>query len=530
MVVGSVVYQPFGPVKAFSFGNGQSYARTFDQDGRISSYTLATQTTAVCYDAASRIIGLSANCTPPFTLAYGYDNLDRLTQAILPTITHGFSYDAVGNRLTKTAGSSSHTYAYSGTSNRLSSITPSAGSVQTYVHDANGSATADGINTYTFDTRGRLVQAVSTIGTTTYQVNSLGQRIRKTNSLGDIVYHYDKDGRLIAESSHAGAVQAEYLYLGDMPVAVVNASGAVHFVHADHLNTPRLIANSSGQAVWWWDQAEPFGGNVATENPSGLGTFTYNLRFPGQYFDKETNLHYNYFRDYDPGIGRYVQSDPIGLEGGINTYAYVALSPLDSIDPQGLSSLLGCSSPLNAAACAAAGIGALSGGITSLVANVATQVVQNQGQVECIDWGQAFLATSAGIALGAVIGYAGNAITVANNIAALKSIAATRGLTFKPQVNPTPYSYVQKYQGGGQTLLIKPQAAVNATGPMSQAPRYSWQLSSNPKVFQNPFTGQTGPAGAMSHLPLGMSNSGIATAGAISGIPAAATTNWIYSK
>jgi len=72
--------------------------------------------------------------------------------------------------------------------------------------------------------------------------------------------------------------------------------------------------------VWRWDQQEPFGVNVADENPSGLGAFEFPLRFPGQYFDKETNLHYNYFRDYDSGIGRYVQSDPIGLGGGTNTY------------------------------------------------------------------------------------------------------------------------------------------------------------------------------------------------------------------
>jgi RHS repeat-associated protein len=67
-----------------------------------------------------------------------------------------------------------------------------------------------------------------------------------------------------------------------------------------------------------------------------LGAFTCNLRFPGQYFDRETNLHYNYFRDYDPGIGRYVQSDPIGLVSGINTFGYVGGNPLSRSDPIGL--------------------------------------------------------------------------------------------------------------------------------------------------------------------------------------------------
>jgi RHS repeat-associated protein len=88
--------------------------------------------------------------------------------------------------------------------------------------------------------------------------------------------------------------------------------------------------------VWRWDQAEPFGVNVPDENPSGLGAFDLPLRFPGQYADKETNLSYNYYRDYDPSIGRYRQSDPIGLNGGINTYAYVGGNPVGGIDPLGL--------------------------------------------------------------------------------------------------------------------------------------------------------------------------------------------------
>ncbi len=88
--------------------------------------------------------------------------------------------------------------------------------------------------------------------------------------------------------------------------------------------------------VWRWDQAEPFGSNPADENPSGLGAFDLPLRLPGQYFDKETNLHYNYFRDYDPSIGRYEQSDPMGLQAGLNTYAYVRSNPLRYRDPSGL--------------------------------------------------------------------------------------------------------------------------------------------------------------------------------------------------
>jgi RHS repeat-associated protein len=107
-------------------------------------------------------------------------------------------------------------------------------------------------------------------------------------------------------------------------------------VYADQIGAPRLVTNTSNQAVWRWDQADPFGIAAPDQNPSGLGTFAYNLRLPGQYFDAETNLHYNYFRDYDPGIGRYVQSDPIGLKGGINSYLYVRASPSMWRDRRGL--------------------------------------------------------------------------------------------------------------------------------------------------------------------------------------------------
>jgi RHS repeat-associated protein len=109
----------------------------------------------------------------------------------------------------------------------------------------------------------------------------------------------------------------------NVQVAVGSASG-LDFVHVDHLDTPRLIANASGQTVWRWDNQEPFGNNPPDENPSGLGAFEFDLRFPGHVWSKETQTAYNGHRDaYDPAIGRYPQSDPIGLEGAWSKlYAY----------------------------------------------------------------------------------------------------------------------------------------------------------------------------------------------------------------
>jgi RHS repeat-associated protein len=146
-----------------------------------------------------------------------------------------------------------------------------------------------------------------------------------------------------------------------IPVAVVVNPGAAqaYYIYVDHLDTPRQITDTAGNVVWTWDNQDPFGNNVANENPSGLGTFTNNLRFPGQYADKETNTYQNFHRDYDPSTGRYVQSDPIGLKGGsFSTYTYVGSNPLGYVDPLGLSSLAACANPVNAAACAEAGIGA----------------------------------------------------------------------------------------------------------------------------------------------------------------------------
>ena len=111
----------------------------------------------------------------------------------------------------------------------------------------------------------------------------------------------------------------------------------VYIVYPDHIRTPRVITRFNDQRiVWRWDDTDPFGVQQPNESPIGLPPFTYNPRFPGQLYDLETSTHYNYFRDYDPQTGRYVQSDPIGLGGGLNSYAYANDNPLMFSDPYGL--------------------------------------------------------------------------------------------------------------------------------------------------------------------------------------------------
>ena len=221
VLASNVGYQPFGGVNGYLLGNGQSYARGFDTDGRIASYSLGATTYALGYDAASRILFINDTGNPQNSNTYGYDNLDRLTSAVLPNVPFAYGYDAVGNRLSKTVGAATDSYSYSATSNQLTGIVAGSGPNRSFTFDPNGSTVNDGVNQYVYDARGRMVQSVGALGATAYQVNALGQRIRKTNSSDDRVFVYDTRGRLITESTPAGSLLREYLYLNDIPLAVI---------------------------------------------------------------------------------------------------------------------------------------------------------------------------------------------------------------------------------------------------------------------------------------------------------------------
>ena len=119
---------------------------------------------------------------------------------------------------------------------------------------------------------------------------------------------------MILEEGGSGAYKRQYIYLYDQLIATAFTGSAandeLYFYHTDHLNTPRLLTDTN-QNVVWQGEYQPFGEvEISTELVEN------NIRFPGQYFDEETGTYYNYFRTYEPSLGRYVQSDPLGLYDG----------------------------------------------------------------------------------------------------------------------------------------------------------------------------------------------------------------------
>ncbi|MCK9296643.1 MAG: RHS domain-containing protein, partial [Desulfobulbaceae bacterium] len=165
-----------------------------------------------------------------------------------------------------------------------------------------------------------------------YAYDFQGRRVKKTVGGMTTCYVYDADNNLIAEIAGDGTPLRDYIYLGSEPVAmkVYGAQAGIYYFLNDHPGTPQKIVDSTGTMVWEAAYL-PFG-----QAQMLVATITNNLRFPGQYFDAETGLHYNWHRYYDPSAGRYLTPDPIGLDGGINLYAYANNNPVNWIDPSGL--------------------------------------------------------------------------------------------------------------------------------------------------------------------------------------------------
>jgi len=171
-----------------------------------------------------------------------------------------------------------------------------------------------------------------------YAYNGKGERTSKTVNGVKTLFVYDVQGKLLGEYGDSGQPLREHVY-GPSGRLSTMSNNQIYWHHNDHLGTPQAMTDINGTKVWEMSQT-PFGIATVNEDPDGNGiTVSNNFRFPGQYYDAEIGLNYNYFRTFDPTLGRYTQSDPIGLRGGLNTFAYVLSNPISFIDPVGLSGI-----------------------------------------------------------------------------------------------------------------------------------------------------------------------------------------------
>ncbi len=292
-----------------------SRARSFTYDGGANSIG------KLSYDSAGRIASMSIDgqsllagiAWQPFGAPRGW------TQGNGRTVSRTFDRDDRPQAQTFDTGS-----------NRLQSA--SGIDARASTHDTAGNMTAEGGYGFGYDARNRLVLATSPTTSTSYGHDGLGRRVFKSNTSTRYFAH-DEQRQVLGEYDAATTIN-ETVWLGTTPVAVLR-NGQAYWIDADHIDTPRAVLNASNQVVWRW-RSEAFGNTQVDEDPSSLGAFEFNHRFPGQVFDRETALHHNDHRDYRAHTGRYTQSDPIGLAGGINTYAYVGGNPISNVDPMGL--------------------------------------------------------------------------------------------------------------------------------------------------------------------------------------------------
>jgi RHS repeat-associated protein len=336
-------YHPDGQASAQMYANGEGIGHDYDKSGHRIATLRSTGgirerlTWNLEGELEKRTVGSNA-------ALYTYDGLGRLQLENSVFANQSFGYDLNGNR----QSNGSNAYTYAANSNQMATRKGAALS-----RDAAGNHTSNGLGqTYTWDNHGHFSQfTLNGVKKATYLYNHQHQRTHKTlwngaTALGTTVYHYDLQGRLLMETSSTGAILATYLYdEAGVPLAILQAANSAYnptaqeqviYLHTDHLGTPRMATDSNRRIVWKWE-SDAFGTTPAQQDPDADGKATLiNLRFPGQYYDVESGLHQNWHRTYDPSLGRYISSDPVGLSGGLNTFGYVEQSPLTFTDPNGL--------------------------------------------------------------------------------------------------------------------------------------------------------------------------------------------------
>lgn len=392
-------YAPFGPVKGWTYGNGRKMVRTFDQDYQPESIRDAGAggiDLGYRFDAVGNLESLhTAARTMPARRVYGYDGMNRLRQVrdgTTNTVLHAYALDATGNRTRRTDGASAVDYSYFAGKHWLSSVGSAA-----RIHDPAGNTTRIGagqqggppggcddcsdddpgpgdpgpgpidppgsgtesagfnatsyntstaasvVREFDYDDANRM-RAVKHDGIVVmnYLYNAKGERVHKTGGGNAVTTVYDEAGKWIGDYDANGQPIQQVIWLDDLPVGLLVGTGAnqkLYYIEADMLGTPRVVIDPTRNlAVWRWDLAgEAFGDSAPEQDVDGDGiALVFDMRFPGQRYDSATGLHYNYYRDYDAGTGRYVQADPIGVGGGLSLYSYVGGNPTIFVDDLGL--------------------------------------------------------------------------------------------------------------------------------------------------------------------------------------------------
>lgn len=349
-------YYPFGPVAEWRYGSGHGNSRLMQrslnqnyQPGFVEDFFTGGISIGYEFDEVGNLAKLrTADQTDPPLRLFGYDDLNRLTEVkdgSSQALLQGYTYDATGNRESATLDSTFVDYTYPTGSHRLSAVGSTG---RSYDNAGNTTAIGGSAREFVYNAANRMQQVKQGgVATMNYVYNGRGEQVRKylTSSIYTV---YDEAGRWLGDYDSSGAAKQQAIWLDDLPVGLLVGSGTgqkLHYVEPDALGTPRVVIDPQrDMAVWKWElTGEAFGNSAPDQDPDGDGTqFVFDMRFPGQRYDAASGLNYNYFRDYEPSTGRYVESDPIGLRGGINTYSYVKNTPLTSIDPLGLKARVCC--------------------------------------------------------------------------------------------------------------------------------------------------------------------------------------------